>query len=184
MNVDLDHLLKLRLTVARYGEMDCAGWWNTQGILGRSGSAVLSRGFPVTHWFAQARIACAVASARCEAVFSPPSCFTLWRVPAELEDALSRQWSGWCKSSSTWGSFFDQLAPRNSGDLLKHLQELEIIDAGTVQAVSGLRRSAEGMAVALPGTGNVTPETAMLLAAAFSKGEKHKLAIPYLRADR
>src|SRR5690606_20374817 len=50
--IDLDHLLKLRLIVARFGEMDLAKWWNTRGQLGRLGTAALRRGFPRTHRFA------------------------------------------------------------------------------------------------------------------------------------
>ena len=181
--MDLEHLIKLRLTVARYGEMDGAGWWNTQGVLGRGGRSVLGRGFPNTHWFAQARIVCSVATARCAAVFSPPGCLTLWNLPAEIEDALARQWTKWCRSSPEWAPFFDSLAQRNSGDLLRHLKELELIDAGTIQAAAALRRSAEGKAVALPGTGNASRETLMLLAAGFSKGEKQNLAVPYIRSE-
>ena len=44
-SIDLDPLLRLRLVVARYGEMDRAGWWNTNGMLGRYGAIVLERGF-------------------------------------------------------------------------------------------------------------------------------------------
>ena len=44
--VDLDHLLKLRLVVARVGEMDLAKWWNTKGQLGPYGAAAVRRGFP------------------------------------------------------------------------------------------------------------------------------------------
>jgi len=36
-SVDLERLMKLRLVVARYGEMDLAGWWNAKGMLGRLG---------------------------------------------------------------------------------------------------------------------------------------------------
>jgi hypothetical protein len=54
--IDLDRLLKLRLVVARFGEMDIAKWWNTKGQLGRLGTAALRRGFPRTHRFAQAVI--------------------------------------------------------------------------------------------------------------------------------
>src|SRR4051812_26389568 len=63
--IDLDRLLKLRLLVARFGEMDLAKWWNTMGQLGRFGSAALRRGFPRTHRFAQARAVFAVAAHRC-----------------------------------------------------------------------------------------------------------------------
>ena len=183
MSIDLDHLIKLRLTVARFGEMDGSAWWNTQGVLGKAGRSAVSRGFPLTHWFAQARIVCAVASARCASVFSPPNCLTLWNLPAEIEDALSRQWSLWCRTAETWSPFFESLVSRNSGELLQHLKDLSLIDDPTVQATGNLRRSAEGKAVALPGTGNATRETLMLLAAGFSKGEKQKLVVPYLRSD-
>lgn len=53
--VDLERLLKLRLAVARIGEMDVARWWNTSGQVGSLGAKVLSRGMPRTHRFAQAR---------------------------------------------------------------------------------------------------------------------------------
>lgn len=54
-SIDLERLLKLRLAVARFGEMDLSGWWNTKGQLGRLGAAILKRGFPRTYRFAQAR---------------------------------------------------------------------------------------------------------------------------------
>src|ERR1700688_1965655 len=85
-SVDLDRLLKLRLIVARFGEMDLAKWWNTRGQLGRHGTATLRRGFPRTHYFAQARAVFSVAADRCEEVFNPPGCVTLWRLPEELEE--------------------------------------------------------------------------------------------------
>ena len=183
MSLDLEHLLKLRLVVGRYGEMDGAGWWNTQGILGRGGRSVLARGFPGTHGFAQARIVCAVAAARCAAVFSPPGCITLWNLPAEIEDALSRQWNAWCRRASDWQPFFHDLAPRNTGSLDQHLTDLGLIDAETLKAAAGLRRSAEGKAIALPGTGSANRASLMLLAAGFSKGDRQGLAVPYLRMD-
>ncbi len=63
--IDYERLLKLRLVVARVGEMDLARWWNTQGLLGTRGKVVLARGFPHTHCFAQARVVFTVARARC-----------------------------------------------------------------------------------------------------------------------
>lgn len=186
MNTPADNLelvLKLRLAVARFGEMDGAGWWNTTGILGRSGRAALSRGFPNSHVFAQARVACAVAGARSSAVFSPQSCWTLWTLPADVEDALNRRWPQWCRDVDAWLPFFNDIAPRNTGDLLQHLRELSLVDDATVAASALLRRSAEGKAVALPGSGDATRSNLMLLAAGFAKGEKQRLAVPYLRSD-
>jgi hypothetical protein len=46
--VDLERLLKLRLVIARIGEMDRAQWWNTRGQLGPLGAMALSRGLPRT----------------------------------------------------------------------------------------------------------------------------------------
>jgi hypothetical protein len=76
-NLDLDRLLKLRLVVARFGEMDLAKWWNTKGQLGRLGVAALRRGLPRTHRFAHARSVFAVAAHRCSEVFEPPGCVTI-----------------------------------------------------------------------------------------------------------
>src|ERR1700681_3139096 len=80
-SIDLDRVFRLRLVVARFGEMDLARWWNTRGQLGRLGSAALRRGFPRTHHFAQARSVCAVAAHRCREIFDPPDCVTLWQLP-------------------------------------------------------------------------------------------------------
>src|SRR5690349_18688430 len=38
--MDLDRLLKLRLIVARHGEMDLGKWWDTNGVLGPRGVTV------------------------------------------------------------------------------------------------------------------------------------------------
>jgi hypothetical protein len=181
VNIDIEHLIKLRLAVARFGEMDGAGWWNTQGVLGKGGRSVFTRGFPATHWFVQARVVCSVAAARCAAVFAPPACLTLWQLPAEIEDAVSRQWVVWNQNRESWAEFFENLAPRNSGELDRHLRDLDLIDDATLQALVPLRRSAEGKAVALPGTARPELPTLKLLAAAFSKGEKQNLAVPYIK---
>src|SRR5207247_7970135 len=80
--IDLERVMRLRLVVARHGEMDCARWWNTKGLLGRLGQIALSRGFPRIHYFAQARVVFAVAKSRCKEIFDPPGCMTLWLLPS------------------------------------------------------------------------------------------------------
>src|SRR5438270_14097033 len=84
--IDFERLLKLRLLVARFGEMDRARWWNTRGVLGRLGETALARGFSKSHPFARARLVFAVAAHRCRDVFDPPRAMTLWYLPAEIED--------------------------------------------------------------------------------------------------
>lgn len=107
--VDLVRLFKLRLVVARHGEMDAARWWNTNGILGHRGSMVLKRGFPSTHSFAQARIAFAVARSRCHELFDPPGCMTLWNLPADIEDQFDERWQDWLDEGDQWRPVFENL---------------------------------------------------------------------------
>ena len=107
--VDLDRLLRLRLVVARFGEMDLARWWNTRGQLGRLGVAALKRGFPRTHRFAQARSVFAVAAHRCAEVFEPPGCVTLWRLPEATEEEFDARWEHWLDNASQWSAFFEKI---------------------------------------------------------------------------
>ncbi len=175
------NLLQLRLTVARYGEMDIMGWWNCNGLLGRTGRTLFSRGFPVTGALAQARTACTVAAARCQSLFAPPDCLTLWHLPAEVEDILDSAWLGWCRDTDSWRPFFERLEAIQGGDLLEVLRSLDLIDPSTEETARSLRRSAEGQAVPLPGTGRADSATIKLLAAGFSRGERQKPAVPYIR---
>jgi hypothetical protein len=100
--IDLDRLLKLRLVIARFGEMDLSRWWNTKGQLGRLGTAALRRGFPRTHRFAQARSVFAVAAHRCAEIFDPPKSVTLWRLPEALEEELDARWELWLDHAAEW----------------------------------------------------------------------------------
>ena len=181
--IDLERLLRLRLVVARHGEMDRARWWNTQGILGHRGRVVLKRGFPATHYFAQARIAFAVASYRCKELFAPPGCMTLWHLPAELADLFEESWLRWLDQGEEWNGFFERLSsPRHDG-LLEELLAFGLITQQDVEAVKKLRRSAESRAVLLPGTHSPKDEVLTLLAAGFERGEPGKPAIPYARLE-
>jgi hypothetical protein len=181
--IDATLLMKLRLVVARHGEMDGAGWWNTRGVLSRIGKAGLSRGIPTTHYFAQARVAFAVATARCKEVFSPPACFTLWDLPPSIEEIVEAQWQVWCRSASDWESFFTQLAEVNPGDLLDRLVALQLIDQPVRTTVASLEVSAQGKAVQLPGIGYPDADSIRLLAASFARGSKGHLTVPYMRAE-
>lgn len=182
-SIDLRRLLKLRLAVARHGEMDAAGWWNTKGILGRHGSLVLKRGFPSTHFFAQARIAFAVARSRCHELFDPPGCMTLWNLPAEVEDQFEEHWQDWLDQGEQWSPFFEKLSAAGNRDLLTELSDFGLIDQPILDAVGKLRRSAEGRSVPLPGTHQPNDEIITLLAAGFARGEKGNPAIPYARLE-
>lgn len=181
ISLNFDLLLKLRLVVARHGEMDNAKWWNTNGLLSRKGALLMSRGFPKTHRFAQAKVLFAVARTRCLEVFDPPACVTLWKLPAEIEDGFDACWNRWLDEREKWEEFFDSLQQLPSENLLESLAHFKLIEKEQLDTVSRLRRSAENRAVPLSGVFDVEDETMTLLAGAFVRGEVGKLAVPYAR---
>ena len=179
-SVDLDRLLRFRLAVGRFGEMDAARWWNTTGLLGPRGVTVLSRGLPATHYFAQARVVFAVAHARCEEVFSPPSgAITLWDLPAELEQQFEEHWQTWLGEVDDWRSFFESLAGLGEADLSATLGHAAFILPEQMEAAERLRRSADDRAVLVPAGREVDDDLISLLALGFSKGAPGQLAVPY-----
>lgn len=179
--IDLDHLLKLRLVVARFGEMDHASWWNTKGQLGTLGAAALRRGFPRTHHFAQARSVFAVAGHRCAERFDPPDCVTLWRLPEAIEEEFDARWEQWLDDTKSWTPFFQKIETLEGLDLLAVLRDFELLSEPDVDSFAKLRRSAEGRAVPLPGVFRGADDDVSLLALGFARGEPGALAVPYMR---
>jgi hypothetical protein len=178
---DVDRLLKLRLVVARFGEMDLAKWWNTKGQLARFGAVALRRGFPRTHRFAQARSVFAVAAHRCAEVFNPPGCATLWRLPEAYEEEFEARWEHWLDSVIAWTPFFEQIERISGTDMVKTLRSLDLVADRDVDACAKFRRSAEGRAVAIPGVFSASDENVTQLALGFARGEQSDLAVPYMR---
>lgn len=182
--VELDRLLKLRLIVARFGEMDLAKWWNTKGQLGRLGAAALRRGFPRTFHFAQARSVFAVAAHRCNEVFEPPGSVTLWRLPEDIEEEFDARWEHWLDNVSEWTPLFEMLEKLTGADLTNVLGSLQVVSARDLEAFARLRRSAEGRAVPLPGFFAASEKELSLLALGFARGEPGALAVPYARRGK
>ena len=182
-SLDLDRLLRLRLVVARFGEMDVAKWWNTKGQLDRLGAAALRRGFPRTHYFAQARAVFGVAGHRCREVFEPPGCVTLWHLTEVIEDEFDAQWEHFLDHASDWEPFFERVQGVAGTDLLGTLHTFELVTERDVEAYSSLRRSAEGRAVQLPGLFSGSAEDIALLALGFARGEVGSPAVPYQRRE-
>ena len=179
--LDFDRLLSLRLTVARFGEMDIAKWWNTSGQLGKYGAVALRRGFPRTHRFAQARSVFAVAGHRCAEVFDPPGCVTLWRLPEATEEDFDARWEQWLDNAGEWTLFFTRLEMLQGADLLSVLRAFDLVSDRNVEAYAKLRRSSEGRSVLLPSVFSGTNDDVALLALGFARGESGALAVPYAR---
>jgi hypothetical protein len=179
--IDLDRLLKLRVVVARFGEMDLAKWWNTKGQLGRLGASTLRRGFPRTHRFAQARSVFAVATHRCAEIFEPPSSVTLWRLPEIIEEEFDARWEHWLDHSDDWTGFFESVEAITGNDLAAIFSAFQLVSEGDLTSYARLRRSAEGRAVPLPDPFQGTDADVTLLALGFARGEPQSLAVPYAR---
>jgi hypothetical protein len=180
--IDLERLLKLRLVVARHGEMDRAGWWNTNAMLGRYGAAAVGRGLPRTHRFARARVVFAVAGERCKAIFDPPGSVTLWSLPAAVEDAFHERWQDWVGAPDQWDRFFDELGADADTDLITELSARSLISDEQAAEVGAARRSAEGRALELAAQ-TLDDHLAGLLAAGFAKGEPGAPAIPFAKVS-
>jgi hypothetical protein len=179
VTIDFDRLLKLRLIVARFGEMDLAKWWNARGQLGRLGTAAVRRGFPRTHHFAQARSVFAVAAHRCNEIFDLPDSVTLWRLPETIEEEFEARWERWLDQANEWQPFFGKLESLEEKDLRTALHAFDAVTDEESASLSRLRRSAEGRAVPLPAPFSGTDQDVALLALGFARGEVGSLAVPY-----
>jgi hypothetical protein len=161
--------------------MDLAGWWNTNGQLGRLGAAAVQRGFPKTHYFAQARSVFAVATQRCSELFDPTDSATLWRLPANVEEPFEEQWQHWLDRSADFTSLFERLQELKPDDLVASLQAFDAVTEQDVAAYARLRRSAGDRAVLVPGAFSASDADLALLALGFARGEPRAPAVPYAR---
>lgn len=182
--LDLVALFRLRVAVARFGEMDAARWWNTRGVLGARGETVYRRGFPNTHFLAQSRVAITVATRRSAEVYRHrPGEITLWQLSAGQEQSLDRAIRDWLGRDAELGLFFRAIQSCDGSDLLGWLAALDLVDDDVAVEVKRLRRVPGGRAVLLPGARRETDPTIRLLAAAFSRGKPGRLAVPYARTS-
>lgn len=179
--IDFDKLLELRVMIARYGEMDRARWWNTEGVLGHTGSFALQRGLPRTHHFAQARIAFAVAGARCQELYDPSDAVTLWRLPADLEDQFGRSWPGWLARQEDWTEVFESAATAQGGDLRGELLAAGLISEDAAKDTRGVEPIAEGRAIRLPDVKALDDDVIAQLAASFANGEPGRPLVPHVK---
>ena len=138
--VDVERLFRLRLIVARFGEMDISRWWNTTNLLGQKGAAVVARGMPKTHAFGRARAAFAVARERCREIYNPQDAVTLWELPTEVESAFEERWSDWLDDPAPLADVFAAVSAMTLGaDLLTTLAANGVGDSTAVEGAKKLR---------------------------------------------
>jgi hypothetical protein len=179
--LDLDKLLKLRLVVARFGEMDSAKWWNTRGQLGRHGTGAVRRGLPRTHYFAQARAVFAVAGHRCRELLDSPEVVTLWQLPQRLEDQFQSRWEYWIDHIAEWLGLFRSLENAPGPDLLAALRSSDAIAPSDMETLVRLPGRVEGHILPLPQPFTGTDKDLALLALGFAHGRVGELVVPFAR---
>ena len=108
---------------------------------------------------------------------------TLWTLPPEIEEQFQEHWQGWLDDIETWVSVFQKVESQSSVDLLKSLDELDLVSQPHLDAVARLRRSAENRAVSISGAFRPLDDIITLLAAGFARGDSANLAIPYARLE-
>jgi hypothetical protein len=176
--------LRLRVIVARCGEMDAQRWWNTEGQLGAYGARILKRGFPRTHYFAQARSVFAVATHRCAEIFDPPDAVTLWRLPDDVEEAFDARWEGLLDSAPDWTGFFESIAALKDFDVARALKSVSLVDDADVEAGAELKLADGGKGVLVPGPFDLGRKAVVLLALGFGRGAKGDLLVPFSPSRR
>jgi len=123
----------------------------------------------------------AVATHRCAEVFEPPGCVTLWSLPEAIEEEFDTRWEHWLDRAAEWQPFFQKLEGLQGSDLVAALSGFEVISDADRDALTRVRRSAEGRAVPLPGVFSPTNADVTLLALGFARAEVGALAVPYAR---
>ncbi len=177
-------MLRIRIVVARCGEMDGQRWWNTAGQLGPYGAKVLKRGFPRTHYFAQARSVFAVAAHRCAQFFDPPEAATLWRLPDDVEEAFDASWEGWLDAPENWSPFFESVATLKDFDVACALKSFSLVSDADVAAATKFKVANGGKGILVPGPFDLGRESVALLALGFGRGTKGDLRVPYSPARK
>jgi hypothetical protein len=181
MDIDLKHVFRLRAAVGRFGEMDGAGWWNTQGVLGARGAAVYKRGQPRTHLLARVRVISAVAAERSRTTYPVGGVATLWRLPPSVERSLSFQERSWATNGALeeWNSFESALASPPAGDLVGWFLGLGLVDEHVTEKVASLTPDPGGKGLPVPGP--LTDEAIQLLALGHARGGPKNLVVPFIR---
>jgi len=178
--IDLERLFKLRAAVGRFGEMDAAGWWNTQGVLGPRGAAVYKRGLPETHFLARVRVVTAVAAERSRMVYPATGVATLWSLPPALERSVAFQERSWATNGARdeWAAFESALASPPD-DLMAWLTQLGLVDDNLAGEANGLAAEPGGKGVSV--SGPITDKAIQLLALGHARGGPKNLVVPFVR---
>jgi hypothetical protein len=111
----------------------------------------LSRGFPRTRGFVQARVAFAVARARCSELLDAPRVMTLWNLPASVEDQFEAAWHTWLDEPERWQDALQTVSEPAPTGILDRLRRFHLFTPTTSALVANVQASADGRTIPVPG---------------------------------
>jgi hypothetical protein len=179
----IGHILTLRTIVARAGEKDNMGWWDSDA-LSSAGSYVLQRLFPRSVSWAGIRLAIEAATIRHRAVLGDQTALSLFQLGEEWEPRVNS------RLGQSYGGGAPPLIPRSvqsPSELQAVLEECGDFGLGNWAAPDLLElfdsHTLEVGQVRAPRL--LSPEEMVrwtsILAASYAKGEKGRLVVPYIR---
>ena len=141
------------------------------------------RGFPRTHYFAQARSVFAVAAHRCAEVFDPPDAATFWRLTDEVEEAFDARWEGWLDSAPTWAPFFESDRRAQGLRCRSALKRLSLVDDADVEAAARLKLADGEKGVLRPGSLRSRTQSGRAAGARFRQRRQRRPTCPIFAVE-
>lgn len=175
-------VLVARLYIARLGEADVQGWWQTDGVLGSDGAYVGRRVLPLTHATARARVVLAVARHACGERHPDPSARHLFSLGPTAEDMVDALLAQRLSDQAFWSELLPHLeALDRHADLRQVLTASGIVREEDLKVIEPLPLGPGGRSLPTP-SGSDTDETLWRLTAGFVRSTHRNLVVPFLRA--
>ena len=174
-------VLVARLCIARLGEADVQGWWQTDGVLGSDGAYVGRRVLPLTHATARARVVLAVARHACGERHPAPTARHLFSLGPRAEDVLDALLAQRLSDQAFWS----ELLPRLEA-LDRHAEPRQVLTASGIvrqedlKLIEALSLGPGGRSLPTP-FGNDIGDAVRRLTAGFVRSTHRNLVVPILR---
>ena len=199
-------ILELRSLIARLGEKDLFGWWDSEALTS-AGRVVLSRLFPKTGIFAGIELSMEAARITHNALVSELEAITLFNLPQTFEKAVESCFNQFKikdlhlngpdngnKDVFDAGFFYEFSSPSSVGgscDISSILVSSGLLSRSLIEEIAPKKKGITGRLVCIgelsPGQGPSTGEYLHYierLAAAYSLSSPGRLVVPYYLIKR
>ena len=174
-------VLVARLYIARLGESDVQGWWQTEGVLGSDGAYVGRRVLPLTHPTARVRMVLAVARHACGDRHPDPNARHLFNLGPAAEDVVDAMLAKRLSDETFWSKLLPCLeALERLADVRQVLTASRVVREEDLHLVQALPFGPGGRSLPIP-VGQDPNETVRRLTAGFARSTHRKLIVPFLK---